>query len=232
MNLLQKTSIALSVSALICSTSIGPCGALTDADQDPAIEVNWMVDRQNQRIRSKSETLANLKKQQSVFEKLIAEDRKFSRSSTVAAVNKLLPIYKALALKKNADRLTHELETKWFEKFDYTLQNFYLQGDDKAQLVRILARSYSMQKPKADAMGICAQLDRIADLYYQLGNMQAAEKYYKLAVDHSRKDLAVVSRSKDTLISVQIGALYSYACFLAAQGKLKEATPLVENIMT
>lgn len=89
----------------------------------------------------------------------------------------------ALGLNKELTELTKRLEDHSFVASQWLLQSFYLAQSDKQHLLQVLKRSYALQKAAATVDRKCTDLTQLADLNYQLGEMAAAESYYKEAAE-------------------------------------------------
>jgi len=209
--------------ALLISVTPGRAGNPGDLDQDPALEENWMLDRKRQLILDKPTYLNNLREQRLRLEAELKKDPKLAQEDTIRAAHKLVPIYQALGLNKELTELTKRLEDLSSVSSQWLLQSFYLARSDKQHLLKVLKRSYALQKATTTVDRKCAELIQLADLHYQLGEMAAAESYYKEAADLALKDVALQKPPPGTLILVPIGAINSYACFLADKDRIKEA---------
>ncbi|MBP6744129.1 WG repeat-containing protein [bacterium] len=195
----------------------------SDPYQDPAIEENWMLDRKRQLILDKPTYLNNLREQRQRLETELKKDPKLAKEDSIRAAHKLAPIYQTLGQNRELIELASRLEEHSFVASQWFLHSFYLQRGDKKHLLQVLKRSYALQNAGVTVDRNCALLAQLADLHYQLGEMSAAEKYYKEAAELALKDVASQKPPKGTYILVPIGAIYSYACFLAVRGRLEES---------
>ncbi|MBA4074666.1 MAG: hypothetical protein C0508_06450 [Cyanobacteria bacterium PR.023] len=218
-------SISLAVTLVFGS---GTCFAQThirNLENDPNRDINWMMDLEHHKILDRQTYLTKLEKLRMILEGQIKgkTDAKLVLESRI----RLLAVYKALGLTAKASALASEFENSPSESGNYVLQDYY--RGDKAKLVEVLRRSYEMRKQKIGPSLQCAELVRIADLYYELNDMGSAEKHYKEAYSIALNSICHPARPGDLPYSVELGAFNAYACFLADQNRIEEARVPIEK---
>ena len=221
------TSLAL---LLACA---GPCFAQTKIsllDNDPTHEINWMVDVPNQRILDRNEYRNKLLGLRKKLEDEIQLARSTNSGQACYLSQTLLDLYQALGLRKEADALANHLEQNSFDQSNLILKQYYLDCGNVRKLLELEVRLVAIQ-PKSQGDGGCGALDQIGDLYYRLGDMKAAERSYKKAYDSAICNVQLPGQVKGCPGAVQMGAINSYACFLASSGRISEARIIIGKAM-
>lgn len=183
-----------------------------------------MLDLENHKILDRPAYLDRLEKLRSKLEgqEISKADAKLQLQARI----RLLAVYKALGLSAQANAIAIKLEKSPSEFGNYALQDYC--RDNKKKLLEVLCSSLELTKRRAGAHQ-CAQLVRIGDLYYQLGDMVSAEKYYGKAYQFALNGINHPAQPDDYPISVEIGAFNAYACFLADRNRIAEARAVIEK---
>lgn len=232
--LVPKLTIVLTASiasALILSGCWTKAFAQFNSD-NPDSEENWMIDHTKRKILTRDEYLEKLRKLRLKLEQqLQTAFRAEKHEDLKESARQLFLIYFALGLYQEANALAEKIEPQCSEDLRYALEEVYRRCNNKPRLVKILSESYSLAKPARSAQATTPEYDQLADLYYQIGDMERAEDNYKKAANIALQGIIEPIRESGTRGLVCTGALNSYACFLADRGRFEEAAKLMNRAM-
>lgn len=191
-----------------------------------------MIDHTKRKILTRDEYLEKLRKLRLKLEEQIQSAFKAEKHEELKeSARQLFLIYFALGLYQEANALAGRIEPQCSEDLRYALAEVYRRCNNKPRLVKILSESYSLAKPARSAQLTTPEYDQLADLYYQIGDMERAENNYKMAANIALQGIIEPIRESGTRGLVCTGALNSYACFLADRGQFEEAAKLMNRAM-
>jgi tetratricopeptide (TPR) repeat protein len=222
-------------SSIVSSIFISGCWTKAFAqfyNDNPDSEENWMIDHTTRKILTRDEYLEKLRKLRLKLEQQLQTAIKAGKQEDLAeSARQLFQIYFALGLYQEANSLAEKIEPQCSENLCYGLEEVYRRCNNRPRLVKILSESYTRAKPARSAQATTAEYDQLADLYYQIGDMDKAEENYKKATDIALQGIIEPIRESGTRGLVCTGALNSYACFLADRGRFEEAAMLMNKAM-